>query len=1416
MAKIFLSHSSVDNASALALGRWLEENGWDDFFLDITPVRGLAPGERWQAALKAAADRCEAVLFLISSAWRDSRWCLAEFLLAKQLGKTIFGVVIESMPLDSLPKEMTAEWQLCDLANGPDRQCFHVSQGAIVSETEVSFSEAGLDRLRIGLKKAGLDPATFPWPPPNDLERLPYRGLKPLEAEDAAIFFGREADIIRGLDVLRGLRERGLERLFVILGASGSGKSSFLRAGLWPRLRRDDRHFIPLPVIRPGLAALTGSTGLYASLELAFRERRRPKDRAEIRKTLQAPNGLRDMLVELQRLAWTGLGQDAALPSIVVNIDQGEELFGSQGQQEAEAFLTLLGDVLATASCPEPAMGTPLPAVLAIVAIRSDSYEHLQSTPKLDQVKMSPFDLRPLSRSEYKAVIEGPAARTTKAGRKLDIEPALTERLLHDAEGADALPLLAYVVERLLIEHGADGKLELVEYEAMGGISGSIDVAIEAVFADPDRAPRIPADAQTRDARLRCGFIPWLARVDPETGRRHRRVAPWEKIPLASQPLIERLIEARLVTRDRRSSESGHSGCIIVEVAHEALLRQWPLLSRWLAFDAVDLQRVEVVKRAARAWHNHGRNPDWLDHKTQRLEAAEALRQRQDFWVLIGAQGEAYLADCRLAQDRSARRQRIAKWGFRFATVILAILSSLLMWLAYESDRHEKEARANEQEALGKAQEALGHKIQFDFQKNFARSRQLAMQANIFRESRLDLALLLAVQAYRLQPTNEATEALTAALTHSPALSTIFHGHAGPVRSVAFSQDGAVLASAGDHGVVRLWNVQQRELFGDQPSGHTASVRAVAFSPVKDTLAFTDVNGVIHLWDVAKQGSIGELKGHKAAVWSVAFSPKENWLASGGSDGTVRLWNLNQPNDRPAVRYYTGSVQAVAFGPEGRQLAYGGEDGTVRLWDLTGERPTILLKGHEGPVWSVAFSPRARVLASAGADGTVRLWDTNQPRMKSRVLSNLDSSVQAVAFSHDGKILASAGLDRAIRLWDVEKRKPIGTPLTGHTFSVRSLAFSHRGHLLASASVDGTVRLWEIETEQALHRPLTSEAGSIWSIALDAKGKVLASAGADGTIRLWNLEHEKKLGDLRGHTDGVWSLAFRPSEQILASAGDDHTIRLWDVEGMKPKGKPLTGHQSLVASLTFSPDGKILASAGDDNLIRLWDVERENLLGLLPGHEGPVWALAFSSQMHEPLLASGGLDRTVRLWPIDKRSGLPGGSITLGAHGSLVSSVAFSLDGETLASAGADGTVRLWDVGTRSARDVIHTGPVWSVAFHPTHPNILASLGLDHSVRLWNVARHGPLGVLHTGHSGPVWAIAFGRDGKIFASAGDDGTIRFTEDTVSLSDLSPDVLLADACRIANRDLTQEEWELYIGAKKYKKTCSDLSDLRQVL
>ena len=238
MARIFISHSSRNNDRAKEVSGWLAANGWDDIFLDLDPERGIAPGERWKEALQKAAQRCEVVLALISPEWLASDWCRPELNTAQLMGKKIIVLLIGSKSSD-IPGDLK-DAQYVDLIHDPD----------------------AYTRLKEGLKKAGLDPASFPF----EEGRRPYPGLLPLEEKDAAIFFGRDAQIVRGLDKLRRLARTGVERMLIILGASGCGKSSFLRAGLWPRLQRDDRTWLPLPTIRPERAVISGQFGLGKSL----------------------------------------------------------------------------------------------------------------------------------------------------------------------------------------------------------------------------------------------------------------------------------------------------------------------------------------------------------------------------------------------------------------------------------------------------------------------------------------------------------------------------------------------------------------------------------------------------------------------------------------------------------------------------------------------------------------------------------------------------------------------------------------------------------------------------------------------------------------------------------------------------------------------------------------------------------------------------------------------------------------------------------------------------------------------------------------------------------------------------------------------------------------------------------------------
>ena len=569
LARIFISHSSRNNDKAVELHDWLTGNGWDDVFLDIDPRGGLAPGERWQQELRKAADRCQAVLCIITPEWLASDWCRSEFLLAKTFGKRMFPITFGGVDVDKLPKDLTANDQAVDVVHDPH----------------------GWERLREGLRRAGLDPESFAFAH----GRRPYPGFEPLTEDDAAVFFGREAQIVRGLDRLRSMSEAGVERMFVILGASGAGKSSYLRAGLWPRLERDDHNFLVLPVIRPERGVLTGKFGLFAALEFALGKSPTssqdfPRSRAGIADFVSAgTDNLCRLFASLRAVSPAVLTARNVRksPTVIMAIDQGEELFNEDGRAEASLFLDLLTGALQQDL-----------RVIVILAIRSDSFPSLQNEAHLASVAKLPFDLPPLPATSMRLVIEGPAQVAQPA---ITLDPQLVEALLEDAQGADTLPLLAFTLGRLQLNFGAEGKLMLGHYERLGRVSGAVNAAVAEALAEGVRRGLLPSDKVELDDLLRETFIPHLARVN-NLGQFVRRVATKADLSPRSQRVVDLFVEARLLLRDRRPTPSGDDD--IVEVAHEALLRKWPTLNAWLETDREFLIGKEQLAQDIANWRD--------------------------------------------------------------------------------------------------------------------------------------------------------------------------------------------------------------------------------------------------------------------------------------------------------------------------------------------------------------------------------------------------------------------------------------------------------------------------------------------------------------------------------------------------------------------------------------------------------------------------------------------------------------------------------------------------------------------------------------------------------------------------------------------------------------------------------------------
>lgn len=641
MSRIFLSHSSRDTLQAVALKRWLVEQDAglaDEIFLDLDPVTGIQPGERWKEALRRSNARCEAVICLLSRHWEASAECRTEFRTAESLNKLILCARLEP----STEVGITGEWQRCDLfGDGPSTQIPVEGTGRFVT-----FETEGLHRLHRGLRRAGIGAEHFVWPPAHDPNRAPYRGWQPLEETDAAVFFGRDGQIVRALDELRGMRSSGIESLFMILGPSGAGKSSFLRAGLLPRLKRDDRHFAVSEIMRPERNALTGEQGFAHSIHALRRGLGlNQPSLAEIKDACVVTDAerLREWLAEAREAAASHLPMETdetPQPTLVLPLDQAEELFNVDAGPQATQFLELLGRLLGG----DDGLG---PALFVAATIRADRYEMMQTAPELANVGARVFDeLRPMPVAQFKEVILGPAARATAAGRPLRVQPDLVDRLLAEsAEGADTLPLLSLTLARLYADFEGSGELTLNGYEAIGGMNSVVQTEIDAVLA------RDPIERQAQLAQLHSAFIPWLATINPDNDQPMRRVARLTDLPAQARWLIDMLVARRLLVKDIRGGEA------VVEVALESLLRQWKELAGWLAYERQDLKEADNIERAAAAWETSRRGNAWL-LEGARLTAAEVLASKQGFRHRLKTARDFLIASRRRENERIVAAKR--------------------------------------------------------------------------------------------------------------------------------------------------------------------------------------------------------------------------------------------------------------------------------------------------------------------------------------------------------------------------------------------------------------------------------------------------------------------------------------------------------------------------------------------------------------------------------------------------------------------------------------------------------------------------------------------------------------------------------------------------------------------------------------
>ena len=879
----------------------------------------------------------------------ESRWCFAEITQARGLGKPILPIKIEPCKVDALLTRV----QIIDLI-----------------DPAAGWDEA-YQRLQNGLIRAGLDPNDiFDW----DSTRSPYPGLLTFQEQDAAILFGREKEIGQGLELLRHVQSFPGHRLVMVLGASGSGKSSLVRAGILPRLKRDPHRWLVLDPFRP---------------------QDRPFEKlgdviAEAFKRLSKENDWKANPIKIaEKLGHSDADFSAGLPlfwqliedlrnitgrreaTVLLTIDQFEELLVEGMNHLPSRFIGFLRSIERISQGQLIILGT----------LRSDFLATFQEHPATKDLRFKDLKLGPMLIEGLAQVIEGPARIA-----KLKLEDGLVQAMIDDTKTAHALPLLAFTLSELYEKHGKDDRtLTIEEYrDKLGGLEGSINRVAEGLFAG-----RLPSDEQAEKIEhdIRSAFLS-MVRVN-EKGQHTKQPARWQHMPLVIHGTLERFVQARLLVSDGDGKDR------VLEVAHEALFRVWSRLSKWLDEGKAFLLWRRRFEEASKEWELKPDDEELLLRPGQLAEAENWLSRhsinlislQQAFLRKSKEQIEREMTIERRRQEREKRRQK----RITIAACVTALIFSIVAWAA-----GSQWIRAKAELATNYWSKAMNAKLNDD--------RLSAL--HFFAKSAKEMPAHSAAKILRLAESSS-IELLKSRLSNSlldiqsysngSILVHLFKSQ-GSISNVEMSEDGSEVLAWSHNDGVQLWRPKDGTPIASLK--HDGQIQGVAFFKNGDRILTWSDDRTARLWHAQDGTPVGSPLKHDGPVTGAVFSEDEQQILTWGQDGTARLWQVRDGTPIGSTMKHDGPVYGAKFTKDEQRILTWSEDRTARLWYARdGASAGLVIKN----IWSLNGAmfdeEEQRILTWDGIVPAARLWQAQDGTPIGPPLEHEDGAVNGARFN---------------------------------------------------------------------------------------------------------------------------------------------------------------------------------------------------------------------------------------------------------------------------------------------------------------------------------------------------------------------------------------------------------------------------------